>query len=94
MGYTIIERDKIKEFMPKISKFGHYKEIKHRTEYINSIKKRIEKEDTFNTIDRLIGKAFDEMVTLAGKHKIPHRDAAHAVAVSRIIAAMKSRGWI
>ena len=44
----IIERDKIKEFMPKISKFGHYKEIKHRTEYINSIKKRIEKEDTLS----------------------------------------------
>lgn len=54
----------------------------------------IEREDTFNTIDRLIGKAFDEMVTLSAKHKIPHRDAAHAVAVSRIIAAMKSRGWI
>ena len=48
LGYMIIERDKIKEFMPKISKFGHYKEIKHRTEYINSIKKRIEKEDTLS----------------------------------------------
>ena len=54
----------------------------------------IEKEDTFRTIDRLIGKAFDEIVLLADRNKVSYRDAALAVSVNRIIAAMKSRGWI
>jgi hypothetical protein len=43
LGYLIIEKEKIREFLPKISKFGHYKEIKHKSEYIHSIKKIIEK---------------------------------------------------
>ena len=54
----------------------------------------IERKDTFNTIDRLIGKAFDEMISLADRNRVSYRDAALAVSVNRVIAAMKSRGWI
>ena len=43
LGYIIIEKEKIKEFLPKISKFAHYKEIKHKPAYLHSIKKVIEK---------------------------------------------------
>ena len=43
LGYMIIEKERINEFLPKISKFSHYKEIKHKPQYISSIKKIIEK---------------------------------------------------
>lgn len=43
IGYLIIERAKIFEFISKISKFVHYKNVKHKSEYIHSIKKVIEK---------------------------------------------------
>src|SRR3989344_9409837 len=43
LGYLIIEKDKIKDFIPKISKFSHYKELKHKHAYLHSIKKIIEK---------------------------------------------------
>ncbi|MBI3990855.1 MAG: Glu/Leu/Phe/Val dehydrogenase [Candidatus Omnitrophica bacterium] len=54
----------------------------------------IEREDTFKTIDRLISRAFDEVVALAEKNKISYRDAALGVSVNRVVTAMKSRGWI
>jgi hypothetical protein len=44
IGYNIIENKKLKELLPKISKFAHYKRLKHKRAYIHSIKKRIEKE--------------------------------------------------
>lgn len=43
LGYFIIEKEKIVGFLPKITKFSHYKKIKHKHEYIHSIKKIIEK---------------------------------------------------
>ena len=43
LGYFIIEKEKIREFLPKISKFAHYKELKHKHSYLHSIKKVIEK---------------------------------------------------
>lgn len=43
LGYFIIENRKIKEFLPKISKFAHYKEVKNKSAYIHSIKKIIDK---------------------------------------------------
>lgn len=42
LGYMIVEKDKIAEFLPKISKFAHYKDLKHKREYIHSIKRVIE----------------------------------------------------
>ncbi len=43
LGYLIIKREYIREFLPRISKFSHYKELKNKSSYISSIKKVIEK---------------------------------------------------
>jgi len=43
LGYTIIEKEKIRGFLPKISKFAHYKELKYKSSYLRSIKKVIGK---------------------------------------------------
>jgi len=43
LGYLVIEGDKIKDFIPKISKFAHYRELKHKKAYLDSIKKIVEK---------------------------------------------------
>lgn len=44
IGYSIIEKSKVKELLPKISRLTHYKEIVHKRAYIIAIRKRIEKE--------------------------------------------------
>ena len=43
LGYLIIKKEKIKEFLPKISKFAHYRELKHKKAYLNSIRKIVAK---------------------------------------------------
>jgi len=43
LGYLVIEQKMIAGFMPKISKFAHYKELKHKSAYLHSIKKLIDK---------------------------------------------------
>lgn len=43
IGYDVIEKEKIKELLPKISKIKHYKEIKHKKEYLKSIRKAFAK---------------------------------------------------
>jgi len=43
IGYNIIEHDKLNALLPKISKFAHYRKLKHKHSYIQSIKKVIEK---------------------------------------------------
>lgn len=43
IGYSIIENKRLKELLPKISKFAHYKELKHKSAYLHSIKKIITK---------------------------------------------------
>ncbi len=44
IGYSIIENEKLKELLPKISKFAHYKNLRYKKLYLKSIKNRIEKE--------------------------------------------------
>ncbi len=39
VGYIIIKKEKIGEIMPRISKLHHYKEIKNKKGYIQSIKR-------------------------------------------------------
>jgi len=46
LGYMIIENSRIPEFILKISKFAHYKDLKHKSAYLHSIKKVIEKNNT------------------------------------------------
>ena len=43
VGYIIIQKEKIKELLPRISKLHHYKDIKYKRAYIQSIKKVFEK---------------------------------------------------
>lgn len=38
LGYVIIERDKIREILPNISKFKHYRELKKKSAYLSSMK--------------------------------------------------------
>jgi uncharacterized circularly permuted ATP-grasp superfamily protein len=44
LGYMIVEKNKLYSFIPKISKFAHYKELKCKSSYLKSIKSRIKKE--------------------------------------------------
>ena len=53
LGYLIIEGNKIKEFLPKISKFDHYRELKHKKAYLNSIRKLVEKNKVCSHLCRL-----------------------------------------
>ena len=43
MGYNIIEKNKIKELLSKISRFRHYKNIRNKKIYLKNIKKTIKK---------------------------------------------------
>jgi hypothetical protein len=45
IGYSIIEHYKLIELFPKISKFSHYKELKHKSAYLHSIKKIINQDN-------------------------------------------------
>lgn len=44
LGYNIISKENIDELIPKTEKFKHYSKIKHKKEYLHSIKKFIKKE--------------------------------------------------
>jgi len=48
IGYDIIERKKLKDLLPRISKFAHYRELKYKRQYVKSIKKIIKKEKIIN----------------------------------------------
>ena len=52
IGYNIIENKKLKELLPKISKFTHYRKLRHKNAYIHSIKKIIEKEKIISYFTR------------------------------------------
>jgi len=43
LGYLIIKKEEIREFLPKISKFAHYRELKHKRAYLDSIGKVVDK---------------------------------------------------
>jgi len=50
--------------------------------------------ETFAVIDKLLKKNFVLVKDMAIKQDISHRDAALAIAVHKVITAMKDRGWI
>jgi hypothetical protein len=50
LGYLVIQQEKIREFLPKISKFARYKEIKYKSAYIHSIKKVIDKKEVLCSV--------------------------------------------
>ncbi len=43
IGYSILEKKKLFELIPKISKFAHYREVKNKPSYVHAIKGIIEK---------------------------------------------------
>ncbi|PIN91269.1 hypothetical protein COU57_01355 [Candidatus Pacearchaeota archaeon CG10_big_fil_rev_8_21_14_0_10_32_14] len=53
IGYSIIEKKKLKELLPKISKFSHFKELKHKREYLHSIKRIIDNENVLSDIFKI-----------------------------------------
>ena len=53
LGYMIVEKEKLKELLPKINKFSHFKRIKNKSAYIHSIKKLIETRNIISDIFKL-----------------------------------------
>jgi hypothetical protein len=45
VGFSIIEKEKLKELLPKISRFRHYKEAKNRKLYLKNINKTIKRDN-------------------------------------------------
>ena len=45
MGYSIIEKEKLKELIPKISRFRHYREARDRKQYLRNVKKTIKRDN-------------------------------------------------
>lgn len=45
LGYVIVKREDIKEFLSKISKFKHYRELKNKKAYLNSMKRIVERNE-------------------------------------------------
>lgn len=45
IGYSIIEKSKVRELLSKISKLAHYKEIVHKRAYLAAMRKRFEREE-------------------------------------------------
>jgi len=43
VGYIIIHREKIRDLLPLITKLHHYKDIKYKKAYLQSVKKTLEK---------------------------------------------------
>ncbi|MBU0628533.1 MAG: hypothetical protein KKC75_05050 [Nanoarchaeota archaeon] len=42
VGYIIVKSEKVGIILPKISKFHHYKDLKHKKSYLSAVKKTIE----------------------------------------------------
>lgn len=53
-----------------------------------------DEQETFDTIDKLISRAFDAMMEFSRKHSVSLRTAAHSLAVSEVVRSMEERGWI
>ena len=53
LGYLIIEKEKVREFLTKISKFSHYRDLKYKQSYLKSIKKVIDKNNICSYLYKL-----------------------------------------
>jgi len=53
IGYSIIEKSKLKELLPKLSRFRHYKKAKDRKLYLKNINKTIQREGIESSFLRL-----------------------------------------
>ena len=53
IGYLILEKNKIKELLPKIVRFKHYKNARNKKLYLKNIKKTINREEIKSSFLRL-----------------------------------------
>jgi hypothetical protein len=53
VGCSIIDKEKLKELLPKISRFRHYKEAKNRKLYLKNVNKTIKRDDIKSSFLRL-----------------------------------------
>jgi hypothetical protein len=53
LGYLIIEQENIRKFLPLISKFAHYRELKNKKSYLESIKKSVDKNNICDHLCKL-----------------------------------------
>ncbi len=53
IGYNIIENKKIREILPKIKKLSHYKTLRHKREYLNSMRKLFAREKIDSYLKKL-----------------------------------------
>ncbi len=51
-------------------------------------------QETYRTIDDLIGRTFQSVRRIASQHSVSLRMASHILAVDEVVQAMKARGWI
>ena len=52
IGYIIVDREKIKELLTKISKLKHYTKLKYKRQYLDSMKKLFRKNKVLDFIDK------------------------------------------
>ncbi len=53
IGYSIIEKNKLKELIPKLSRFRHYKEARNKKLYLKNIKNTMRREDVKSSFMKL-----------------------------------------
>jgi glutamate dehydrogenase (NAD(P)+) len=53
-----------------------------------------DREEVFESLENVIGSAYDEVMGFAKARKTSLRLAAQAVAVEEVVGAMRDRGWI
>ena len=47
LGYLIIDKEKVNEILPKISKFKHYRKARNRKLYLNNASKTLRRENIY-----------------------------------------------
>lgn len=52
IGYIIIDKEKINELFPKITKLKHYRGLKHKKLYLNAAKKLFEKNKILDIVSK------------------------------------------
>ncbi len=50
IGFIVIKGEEISKILPKIVRFRHYKEVKHKTEYLRSIRRLIERSNLYSNL--------------------------------------------
>lgn len=52
IGYIIVNKNKVKELIPKVSKLKHYTKLKYKRQYLGSMKKLFEKNKILDLLEK------------------------------------------